>query len=438
MSDMKNYARDAAMMNGTGWAKPTNGVQSDRGLNTQYFADATRASAALYGNLADNCYDALCQGLIETDWYAWTPVKIRTDFAARSSTGELMPDDWQRIHIIQPSQYTYIPPGAYLRYAGNTWIVYKSYNMGVGIGQAVIRRCNQMINRLDWYGNLVSVPMSYAKMGTLGNSAHASENSIVAKNYINCLCQRNENSADFDENTRIILNKTAYAMRGVNNFTREFTEDEDSIHLISFTIERVEPITADNLTLSCADYGSFSWEINIQGSAAMKTGGTQQLQIGSRRNGAEVETTGEHPISYIFSSSDHSVLTVDETGTVTAHGTGEAAITAALSQNPAIQQKFSISVADSAGAEVAFTSTPPAMLKELQSCVITAAVFENGEDTGDTVTLSGSGASEYAYAIEQSGTNEWTLTCYAASGLPLTLTAERKGRSAAMSIRLIS
>lgn len=438
MSDIKNYARDAAMMNGAGWATPTNGGQSDRGLNTQYFADATRASAALYGNLADNCYDALCQGLIDTDWYAWTPVKIRTDFAARSSTGELMPDDWQRIHIIRPAKYTYIPMGAYLSYAGNTWIVYKSYNMGVGLGQAVIRRCNQMINVLDWYGNLVSVPMSYSRMGTLGNSSHASENSIVAKNYINCLCQLNDNSAAFDENTRIILNKTAYAMRGVNNFTREFTEDEGSAHLISFTIERVEPISSDDLTLSCADYYSFSWEINISGARAMRTGASQTLAVSSRRNGAAVETSAEHPISYVFSSSDEAILRVDAEGTVTAMGTGSASITAALRQNPHIRQEFAIDVAEGGGALVAFTSTPPATLKEFQSCQIAAAVFENGTDTGAAVTLSGSGAPTYAYAIEQSGGNTWTLTCYAASGVPLTLTAERKGQSAVIRIRLTS
>lgn len=438
MSDISNYARDAKMMGGGYWAKPTNPSKSNTGLNRQYFTDATRANAELRGQLADNCYDALCQGLNAGDWYGWTAIQIRTDFASRSSTGDMLPDDWQRIHIIQPARYTYIPTGAYITYAGNTWIVYKGYNMGVGLGQAILRRCNQVINTLDWYGNIVTVPLSYAKMATLGNSSHASENSIISKNYMDCICQLNEISAAFAENTRIILNRTAYAMRGVDNFTREYTEDAPSGHIITFTIERVEPTSADDLTLSCADYNSFSWEIDINGNGAMRTGAYQSLGVTSKRNGVLATGSTEHPIDYTFYSSDDSILTVDGTGTVYAAATGTATITVALSQNPGIQQTFEITVGVSGGAYVAFTSTPPAALREMESCTVSAGAFNASENTGTAVTLTGSGASAYAYAIESAGTNTWTVTCYAASPAPLTLRAESGGESAAVSIKLTS
>lgn len=438
MDELNKYARDAGMLNNFAWGKGGNSSGNNTGLNTQYFAEATRANAESVGELADNCYDAVCQGLDGKDWYEWTAVKIRTDFAVTTATGELMPDDWQRIHIILPARYTYIPVGAYIKYAGSTWIIDKSYNMGAGLGQAIARRCNQVISLLDWYGNIVKVPMSYAKMATLGNSSHASENSIVAKNYINCICQMNDYSRGFDENTRIILGRTAYAMRGVNNFTREFTEEEDSTHLISFTIERVEPITSDDLELSCADYHSFSWEIEIGGSRKMKRGSSQKLEISSRRNGAETAGSEERPVTYRFSSSDESVATVSAEGTVEAIGLGEATISVELEQNPGIRREYDISVEEGGERYAAFTSTIPASMKEMQSCFIEAAVFEGGEPDDSKMTLSGSGAETYCYSIEESGENRWKLICYGAASMPLTLRAESQGTYAETDIILSS
>ena len=87
---------------------------------------------------------------------------------------------------------------------------------------------------------------------------------------------------------------------------------------------------------------------------------------------------------------------------------------------------------------MAFTSTPPAALREMESCTVSAGAFNASENTGTAVTLTGSGASAYAYAIESAGTNTWTVTCYAASPAPLTLRAESGGESAAVSIKLTS
>ena len=285
MADLKSLARDSAMLDGTTPYVKTGSSRYDEGLKKQYFADQTRLYADKVGSVASNVYEAQCQGIGDGDWYDWTNTMIRVSPAAIASTGETMPDDWKKLHIIKPLGIDTVPIGAYLKFAGNIWIVYKGRNMGSVLGDGIIRRCNSVINVLDWYGNIVPVPMSYAKMGTLGNASHASENSIVAKNYISCICQLNQYSAAFAENTRIILGKTAYSMRGLNDFTREFTDDQDSVHLLTFTIERSAPLPQDRLDLQCADYDSFRWNLTIRGKHQMTRASQQVLSVTSTRNG---------------------------------------------------------------------------------------------------------------------------------------------------------
>lgn len=440
MADLNKLARDSAMLGGT--AAPTSGPSSpyNDGLQRQFFAGGTRDYAAHYGKLASNVYKGMCQGLDRENFYDFKPVLLRPAGAAKSATGETMPDDWQRVHILKPRWVSELPPGAYLTFGNNTWIVYKGTNIASVQGDGILRRCNSVINTLDWYGNLVSVPMSYAKMGTLGNASHASENSIVAKNYISCVCQRNDVSADFKENTRIILGKTAYSMRGLNDFTREFTEDAESVHLLTFTIERSEPLPQDSLEKQCADYFSFRWQISIQAAGSMRAGESQEITVFSNRNGVTVTDSEEHPVSYLYASSDETVLTVDETGLVTVVGPGTATITVTLEQNPDISESVEIEAEEAPeGSFAAFTSTEIPMLREFESMTVTAAWYENGAETAEELTFSFSGPNARAYSSEKTGPNAYTVTCYAAAQTPLVITATGpEGEGAVRTVRLMA
>lgn len=438
MADVQKMARDSAMLNGITPYLKTGASRYDEGLRKQYFADATRFYADQRGDIASNTYEAQCQGIGDGDWYDWTDVLIRVSPAAIASTGETMPDDWQKLHVLKPIGIDTVPIGAYLTFGGNTWIVYKGRNMGSVLGDGIIRRCNSVINVLDWYGNIVPVPMSYAKMGTLGNASHATENSIVAKNYISCICQLNEASAVFAENTRIILGKTAYSMRGLNDFTREFTDDQDSVHLLTFTIERSAPLPQDSLEKQCADYESFRWDIGITGARSMTAGGTQKLSVKSSRMGETVISGAEHPISYLFSSSNERVATVDSEGNVTAVGVGSAVITVTLAQNPEISQTMEISVeAAQTGESVGFTTTVPELLGEYETALIRAARFLDGAEQSGEVEFSFSGPPARCYGIENVEENAYRVTCYGASNTPLTVTAtDGAGNSATAQIIL--
>lgn len=439
MADLNKLARNSVMVNGTTPYMKTGASRYDEGLKKQYFADQTRLYAQEIGPAASNVYDALCQGVSEGgDWYDWRKVRIRVSPAATASTGETMPDDWMKLHIIKPVSIDTVPIGAYLTFAGNTWIVYKGKNMGSVIGDGIIRRCNSVINVLDWYGNIVPVPMSYAKMGTLGNASHATENSIVAKNYISCICQLNEYSAAFQENTRIILGKTAYSMRGLNDFTREFTDDQESVHLLTFTIERSAPLPQDSLEKQCADYESFRWDIGITGARSMTAGNTQKLSVKSSRMGETVLTSEEYPISYVFSSSDDNIVSVDSEGNVSAIVPGSAVITVKLAQNPEISQTMTISVEEAqTGDSVGFTTTVPELLGEYETALIRAARFTDGEEQSGEVTFAFSGPPANCYGVEKVEENAYRVTCYGASNVPLTVSiSDGMGHSASKEIRL--
>lgn len=427
MANLRKIANNAAVIGGADYSHPTNGRKYEKTLCKQYFEKATQAYVQEVGEYASNTYKAEVQGLDTDDFYKWRKVIVRSATASTSTTGELMPDDWQRVKIVKPSYMDYLPQGAYLKFANNTWVVYKSRNMSSFLGGGICRRCNSVVNVLDWYGNVVAVPMSYAKMGTLGNASHASENTITSKNYISCMCQLNEYSKDWTENTRLILGKAAYAMRGLDDFTREFTDEQGSGHLLTFTIERTQPLEQDNMELQVADYWSYDWRIDVSALNEMRIGGTQQLSVNSVRNGENVSSTEEHPIEYYFTSSNLSVLDVDDNGLVTAVGEGDATIEVTLMQNERFTTSVNVKVSASGNNYVAFTNAPAAQMRPFESDIVSAAWFEDGVATDEPVQITFSGASTKTYSVTDNGDGTFTLTVYAASNVPLTVTATHDG-----------
>ena len=438
MADITKMANTAGALSGATYYPSLNGQSKASGMQAQYFADETRAYAQQMGDYASNVFLADCQGLNPDDFYAWKKVKIRSIRAAQAQTGETMPEDWQRIYIYDPQNMTYLPQGAMMKYNDNTWIVYKGKNISAIHGSAVVRRCNAVIHVLDWYGNIVDVPMSYAKMGTLGNATHATENTITSKNYMSCICQLNEYSWEFEENTRIILGKTAYAMRGLDNFTREYTDDPDSIHLLTFTIERTELQPYDSVEHQVADYDGFSWRLSVDWNNSMTVGQTQTLRVTSIRNGQAVSATDDKPISYLFSSDAPDIATVDENGVVTGVAQGTVNITVALAQNPSITETVAIDVPAAESHYTAFITTIPAVLREYDSITVSAAYFEDGVATADSVDITFFGPEAAAYkAVAADEPNTYRLTCYHATPKPLIVTASANGYSAQTEIKLI-
>lgn len=318
----------------------------------------------------------------------------------------------------------------------NWWMVYKPKGVYTTRGAALVRRCNTVINKLDYYGNIVTVPMVFTKLGTLGNAPSVSENMILSKNYMNCFCQLNDVTREFTENTRMMQGKAAYAIRGINDFTREYTEDQNSVHIMAFTMERQEPLEQDSIELQVADYYSFTWNISAKMNDSMIVGNIQTIECSSYRNEVLVESTEEHPISYSFTSSDENILTVNSDGVVTAVGSGTATITITLNQNSDKTLNTVVTVEEAGGNRVIFTTTPVSVLDEQDSCLISAAYLENGVATTEEVEFSFSGAPSKAYEATNLGNNTYRIKCFNASRVPLTVTVTAHDTTDTMVIRL--
>jgi len=437
MADLKKLASNAAMLGGAALSfGPKNSDSIESKLRYQFFADETEAYTDLYGPLASNVYDTEAQGIDLNDWYKYVPIRIRVQPAAQSTTGETMLDDWQKFHIIAPTSVNYIGQGALMTFEGNTWIVYKPQNVGGVIGGGVIRRCNSVINVLDYYGNIVSIPMSFARMSTQGNAPQVSENMILSKNYISCICQLNDYTKEFTENSRLILGKAAYAMRGLNDFTREFTEDQDSAHLLTFTIERTEPLEQDSIELQCADYYSFSWEIQPRvATLTMNPGSTQEISFESLRNGAPVTSSEEQPITYqcvVTAGADY--LRIEPAATpnhfyVTAENASlqeaqRAEIQVSLAENPDITESLAFVIQNTYETSLRFTSgATVTQLRGGESVTLEAYLVDSaGSSREQVITFTLSGAPRSAYEATISG-NSASIRCFGASQEPLVIAA---------------
>lgn len=415
-------------------ARNADGVYSGR--KTPYFATPQNRIASLYGKYADNCYDAELQGYDPQDFYKFWPVQIRCEDVSREATGTNLSDDVKGMVVYYPEGVNYVPIGAHVVFASSTWLVTNPANISAILTESIIRRCNAMYNRLDWYGNVVSCPFSLSKVMPRGAQDDYTKTMILADHYFTCYMQLNEVSAAIHENTRMILGDAAYSVRGLDNFTREFTDDGDSTHILYFQIQREEKTEVyDDMTRKVADGLAFTWEISLAGFVGMMNGQEQTILPSSTRNGRAVVSTTENPISYLWESSDTSVLEIDENGVVTAVGEGSATITCTLAQNEQLQASMEIGVETPKQAYVAFSGRLPDSIEEQSSASFSAVYYENGQPTQQEISFGFAGPHGGEYSTATEG-NTVTVYCWERSDTPLVITAECAGEEATHTVSL--
>lgn len=121
---------------------------------------------------------------------------------------------------------------------------------------------------------------------------------------------------------------------------------------------------------------------------------------------------------------------------MTAVGAGSCTITARLAQNPEIESKITLTVADAeSGAEVRFLTEPPEIIGAYDAATLRAAYYEGGEKKDDTVTWEILGADKEAYTAAVLG-NQLTVQNWGGSETLLAVTAKCGNASASASIRL--
>ena len=284
----------------------------------------------------------------------------------------------------------------------------KPSNTGSIVGIAVVRRCNAVLNSLDYYGNIVSEPFVMVNRATKANANTDTEFMKLADNYSDCIMQANPwTLAHLKENTRIALGTGIYAVRGLSNYIREFTYENDSVRLLYFSVYYQEPVETDDMTNLVADGLAFHWEITGDAPRSVTIGRAVTITPASIRND-EAPTL---PVSYLWESQTPDIATVDETGKVTALTEGQAVIRCILEQNPNIYTDFQIDVA--AQSALAWASTIPTEIPQFTSAILRVT---------EPVTWSVAGGVPQSFDYTMTDTNI-TINCYYPVDAPVTVTA---------------
>lgn len=399
----------------------------------QYFGNETSLFVQKHAKYASDFFRAQAQGLTRDAPMLWETVYLRmADIGRATANSSKLSDDYKRV-LIANRRVDYIRPGTKFVTMGSTWLAINPNNIsGVGAG-GIVQRCNAVWNHLDWYGNVISEPMAVDRYLSRANNTDTQEAMNLTKGYFDVKCQLNKETAQLAENSRMILGRNCYRITGFSDFTQEFTGDYDSVRLLEFSIHYEEPnLTIDDMENHVAGGKEFLWEVQINGAPNMSVGQSVQFSALSQRNNENVVSTEEHPISYLWSSSDEKVATVDENGTVTAVHEGTCIITASLEQNAGNAAQMAVAVAPmEKDGVVKFLSSVPKTLSLFESVRLEAAYFWNGEKTDEPVLWEFTGADWGAYTTEVDG-NSVTITCWSGSVEPLKVTAHYKSEKSAL------
>lgn len=395
----------------------------------QYYANTTKAYYAENMKYASNVVLAQVQGVNYDDFYSFTPLRIRTAMVIDPTTGNNLGSDWQRI-ALENTNIDFLPRGAKVVFNGNTWLVTNPMNIESVLGTSVVRRCNATWHYLDEYGNVQSEPFCYGQgAGELATTNDVKENMILMNGYQHSVMQLNQQTQVLAHNMRMILGNQAFAVRGLQNFVQEFTEDEESVHIQFFELAKSEPLEIDDMENRVAGGKTFRWAISIIGQEEMNTRQVQMLTAVSKVNGQSTELETD----YVWTSSDDSVVSVSETGVASSEGTGTATITCTLAQNPNYSSSITISVLESAElSSLDWATAIPKSIVQYQSATIAAEVIGTEKVP---ISYSFSGAAKECYEAKQEG-NTITITCWYASDVPLTVTAEANGETISATIAL--
>ena len=463
---LKNAALASGSLNPVRVNSPSQYINRQR----QYFDPETRAFTAKVARYSSDFVEAQVQGIDGDNPEAWGTYRLRfTDVVRPSSAIQRHFDDYKMV-LFESPKVEYIQPGTKIVTMGSTWLAVNPVNISGSSGSGLVRRCNAVWNHLDYYGNVISEPIVVENFRANANDSDTQQSMFITKGYFNVIAQYNDFTRQIDTNTRMILGTAAYRVTGYADFETEFTGDYNSLRLLYFTIRYEEPNHAiDDMVHHVAGGKTFSWDIFINGPTTMSVGKTVQFLAMSERNNADLAgigvtdrtlmtpstwsaeeplletaddasvcgttlTSSEPVITYLWESSDETVLTVNERGFVTALAEGEAFITATLEQNPEIMTEIAVTVTETQDG-VEFITSPPATLSYAESVTLTAAYFEDGEETAEELVWMLTGADESAYTAVSDG-NSITITCYGYSASALVITACYASSSASAEIQL--
>lgn len=424
MNESEKLIKNSISYKAKGFELKSNRPQQYDSLQRQYLGDRTRSFANARAYLASDYVNADCQGLITENFYQWVNTNIRlADIASFSPSSTKKQDDFKEV-LFPELPIDYFPIGAKIKTMGNTWICVNPSNMSSVNANALIARCNASYNSYDYYGNIVTEPIVVEKYSMLGNDTDGNRNLELMDGYFNVTAQLNSTTQNLGENKRIILGKKPYHITGFTDFIQEFSGDRESVKLLNFTVRIGEPVEQDDMINFVADGKAYQTSVEVHGQAALITGQQSQIIPAFLINGTEVSATEQYPLSWTFTSSDNSIVTINKDGLITTKKSGTAIITATLDQNPNLAASMEISITDSLSDDyIAFKGLIPQFITQYTKETISAAFYENGIETQNSLNWTFSGANQEDYnAVIASDGKSATIECLSPSANNLLIT----------------
>lgn len=328
--------------------------------------------------------------------------------------------DGYKIVVWQSPKINYIPEGLKLWFYGSTWIVDNPANLTKVVGQANARQCVASRKTLDYYGNIIEEPFAIDRELTSTNGYNTSKIDIVSGN-LSCLMQYNDNTKNIKNNDRILMGGQAFQIVGLDNYTREFGNDENSIKKLKFDLQIVEPTNNDDIENNIVDGKVQSWKIypnvdKIETRVASKS----VLSATATRNGE----TPEKNYDIEFESTNSSVITIDRiSGEYEAKSVGKSKVKCYLKQNPNIYEYVDVNIIKNDVYEVRFDNIVDA-IPQYTTTRVTAYLYKNGVKQNNAVEFYTNGANGY-YSIYERSDNYIDITCAWANDMePLELKAK--------------
>lgn len=273
-----------------------------------------------------------------TEYY---PYKMRVERVFNAKTQDTRSDDWKE--FLSPEPDFDLPYGLYLRWKNNYWIVYNKENFDYPTRGVICRRCITTFNWVDEWGNLREYPVSIGKPKEASDYVNVQFTNPGGFNVF--YMQLDQYSKYIRPNDRFMVGNdgywTSYKVQGggVTNYLREETMNATStglLSLICFTYEGNDD--TDNLEIGVANYYEKIFTMELDQYEIQQYSGFSTKIIPTIKRGTIVKDD----VDLSWQSSDENVATVNEDGTITLIGKGEADIICTMTKNDSVTKSVHI------------------------------------------------------------------------------------------------
>ena len=268
----------------------------------------------------------------------FTPTVCRIMSTLDSKVGDKINDDFRTLFFPNIDYHPCL--GQRFKFFDNIWIVYNTDNVNSLNSGCYVRRCNNTINSLDYYGNIHEEPCVIDIKPTKSSFIEREEMwSPTARQII--FYQKNKWTENLGYNSRIMYEGQTYRI-GVNlNFDRTSTFDKNSVKFIRAYLDYDLVNEYDNTELQIANYHKPDFSIQVP----------EKLEMGLTQTGFIPFTVslGEQDIEekvYWYSENEEIIKINKFTGEYNTVSEGETFIKVCLQGNEEYFSKIKIVVSD--------------------------------------------------------------------------------------------